>query len=96
MVWSHFWHFLAAVIFYSDIFENLLKPYSNIAFKSLTKKKMFFFWGGVYGVLRGFQLGGSAPQTPQGGSAPLESPTRGLGAGMVEFRRLWMIFVKFG
>ena len=34
--------------------------------------------GGAYGVLRGFSLGGSAPQTPrQGGSAPLDPPKYG-------------------
>ena len=35
--------------------------------------------GGVYGILRGFSLGGFAPQTPhQGGSAFLDHPKYGL------------------
>ena len=35
--------------------------------------------GGAYGVLRGFSLGGFAPQTPhQGGSALLDPPKYGL------------------
>ena len=36
-----------------------------------------------HGVLRGFQLGGSAPR--RGGSAPLPTPMEGLGTGAVDF-----------
>ena len=41
-------------------------------------KKLIKKCGGGYGVLRGFSLGGFAPQTPhQGGSAPLDPPKYG-------------------
>ena len=59
-------------------FENILKNYFNVVFKSIRKlrKKL---WKGGYGVLRGFSLGGSAPQTHrQGGSAHLDPPKYGL------------------
>ena len=47
------------------IFENILKIYLNMVFKINER--------GAFGVLRGFSLGGFAPQTPhQGGSAPLD------------------------
>ena len=54
--------------------ENILNNYFNVVFKCIRKlrKKL---WKGGYGVLRGFSLGGFAPQTPhQGGSAPLDPP----------------------
>ena len=75
--------------------ENILKMYFNVVFKSIRKLKKKL-WKGGYGVLRGFSLGGSAPQTPrQGGSAPLDPPMKGLGTGVVEFRRLWLVFGEF-
>ena len=58
-------------------FENLLKIYWNIVFKYIRKLRKNW-WKGGYGVLRGFSLGGFAPQTPhQGGSAPLDPPKYG-------------------
>ena len=53
--------------------ENILNNYFNVVFKSIRKlrKKL---WKGGYGVLRGFSLGGSAPQTPRQGAPPPWTP----------------------